>query len=232
MPTINCDNLQEFLGKPTIQFAENNLAGCIAQPANTYSNLAFIIVGIWCWVLLSKTKFKDLYLFPISFILIGLTSGFYHASATFFGQFLDFFSIYILGSDLIYLAAQNLVYNKTILGIWLCVFTIILGFILWFAPIFRIPIAFAELFALIYLERKNLGKATDAKPFKIALLIFILSFAIWNLDLYSVWDIESLNHIINGHAIWHILNSFSLYFVFRYYLERETKLTKNQKFPS
>lgn len=221
-----CDNLQNFLGSPTIQFAEDNISGCLAQPANTFSNLAFILVGVWCIFLLRKTKFKDLYLFPLSFIIIGLSSGFYHATATFVGQFFDFFSIYILGSVLLYFAIKHFIKSKFWLIVGLSIFTILLGFILWFLPFLRIIIAIIELFALIYLGRKNWSKHVNTKPFKTALLVFVGSFIVWNLDLFYIWNIDTVEHFINGHALWHILNSISLYFAFRYYLEREKMLAE------
>jgi hypothetical protein len=210
----------ESLGSPTIQFAEDNLPGCIAQPANTFSNLAFVFVAMMIFYSLRKEKFSSLYLFPVIYILIGLSSGCYHASSTFVGQFFDFFSIYMLGSLLIYSSAKILSNRyKNILSISSVLITVLLGVILWFAPYMRIYIAFLELFLLIYIEFNVKQKYPNynSKNFLSALLIFIIAFGIWLLDVTYLWDLDKIEHIINGHAIWHILTSVSLYFVFLHY---------------
>jgi hypothetical protein len=219
-----CESTFLNLGKPTIQFAENNLPGCIAQPANTISNLGYIIVGIIAFMTIAKAAKKQLYLFPFAFILIGISSGFYHASATFVGQFFDFFSIYILGSVLIYFAAQRLTtMSSKSLTFVLALVTIGLGCVLWFAPFLRIYIAFGELFLLLYLEWNSRRVFTVSyRHFATALKVFVVAFGVWVLDETMIWDIDWLEHYINGHAIWHVLTAVSLWFVFKHYLERET----------
>jgi Ceramidase len=175
-----------------------------------------------------KTKSKILYLFPFVYTLIGISSGFYHASATFVGQFFDFFSIYVLGSILIYFAAQRLTtMSSKLLTFVLALVTIGLGGVLWFAPFLRIYIAFGELFLLLFLEYKS-RKSYPASylHFATALKVFVLAFGVWILDETRIWDIDWLEHYINGHAIWHILTAVSLWFVFIYYLKSETGQNK------
>jgi Ceramidase len=226
---LACESLYSNLGKPTIQFAENNLSGCIAQPANTFSNIAYIIIAIMAAFVLAKTKSKLLYLFPFVYVLIGFTSGFYHASATFVGQFFDFFSIYMLGSVLIYFAAKRSLNISTKLLTFILIFlTFGLGFVLWYAPFLRIFIAFGELFLLLYLEYKNRKLYhTTYTHFATALRVFLVAFGIWMLDETMIWDIDWLEHYINGHAIWHILTAVSLWFVFKHYLESEAGQNKH-----
>jgi Ceramidase len=226
MKSSMCNYLN--LGTPTIQFAENNLSGCIAQPANTFSNIAYLVVAICALYLLRKTKIKPLYLFPFTFAIIGLSSAFYHASATFVGQFFDFFSIYILGSTLLYFAALPFIKTRQSgLLILLAFLTITLGFTLWFAPYLRIVIAFSELFFLIYLEYLNRKNTSEYRwLFTRALQVFILAFGVWLLDLNYIWDIDWLEHYINGHAVWHVLTAVSMWYVFRYYYDREVAKNK------
>jgi hypothetical protein len=169
--------------------------------------------------IIKKTSSKILLPLPLVFLTIGISSFFYHASATFIGQFFDFFSIYILGSILLFFSAKpsKILGNKILLTI--TIVTIFLGLLLWFVPSLRIPIAFIEPFIVLALERKNKSKyQIDYKYFTTAIKIFIFAFIIWLSDLYMVWDIDWLEHYVNGHAIWHILTSISLWFVFKHYI--------------
>ena len=56
-----------------------------------------------------------------------------------------------------------------------------------------------------------------------ALICILLSFTIWNLTQTgsSLCDPSS---IIQGHAIWHILDALALGLLFRYYISQKRKL--------
>lgn len=77
----------------------------IRQPANTWSSMMFTLVGILIAVhalreLDESQKLSPLFALILSFalIFIGVGSAFYHASMTFWGQFFDVGSMYLLAS--------------------------------------------------------------------------------------------------------------------------------------
>lgn len=216
---MNCSNYPLFLGEPTIKFAEDNLCGWVIQPANTWSNLTYLVIALLISWDLSKTvnRNKVLWGFPVVASIIGLSSGFYHASATFVGQFLDFASIYILGAYLIYLVLSRRQIKQIHLLYLLGLLISALLLTLWFFPFLRIWLAFGLLFCLIYLELKSPLKPATFKNLYFALGFLALAFIPWLLDLFYIWDLDSLEHWVNGHAIWHIVNSISIYFGFRHY---------------
>lgn len=216
---MSCDPYPDNWGKTTIRFAEDNICGWVAQPANTWSNLAYIIFAlVMVWEI---QKFKILnrimWGFPITSALIGLTSGFYHASATFIGQFFDFAAIYVFGAYLIYLALNRRNIRQKYLLTGLGVMIVILLLTLWFLPFLRIYIAFGMLFVLLYVEFTNKVKPATYRNLYIGLSVFALAYGIWLLDQRYIWDIDHVEHFINGHAIWHVLTAVSIYFGYKHY---------------
>ena len=98
---------------PNRCFCERIRAGAIRQPVNTWSNLAFILVGLLvvgvaagdvCHASSSgasnpmRTRFVYPAVYGIATILIGTGSMFYHASLAFAGQVVDVISMYLLTS--------------------------------------------------------------------------------------------------------------------------------------
>lgn len=115
---------------PDACFCEAIGSGLIRQPINTWSNLAFVMVGGWVLLRLkskagSENTLKRVstrfgWQTPISIggfagwiygsacIAIGLGSMVYHASLSFVGQWLDVMSMYLLGVFMMLYAAARL----------------------------------------------------------------------------------------------------------------------------
>ena len=49
-----------------------------------------------------------------------------------------------------------------------------------------------------------------------ALGTFLLAFGIWILDVKEI-VCDAKNHFLQGHAVWHVLNAFCFYFLYRFY---------------
>ncbi len=213
------------LGQPTLQFAEQNMCGWIAQPANTISNIAYLFVTLILLIQLRKNTLPwYLYGFPIAYSFIGISSGFYHASSTFVGQFLDFTAIYVFVGYILFLAInkRNWIQTRTLAYMVACS-VFLLSTIMWFVPFLRIWLfAIFQIIPFLWLEftynRNKNKQKRDVSKLKYAVLIFLVAWAFWWLDILLIWDYKSLQHIINGHAAWHVLTAVSLYFVAQFYL--------------
>src|SRR5688500_11844388 len=72
---------------PDACFCEGIRAGGVRQPANAWSSLSFVVVAIGVVLTTERRRFVEL--FVIAAFLLGATSAYYHASLTFFGQWLD-----------------------------------------------------------------------------------------------------------------------------------------------
>ncbi len=96
---------------PDACFCEAIGAGFIRQPIDTWSNLAFVLVGLLILedVLRPSSTRSNLLaqrrtygvVYAVAVILIGLGSWFYHASLTFVGQWFDVMGMYLLGTFMV-----------------------------------------------------------------------------------------------------------------------------------
>ncbi len=52
--------LREWGGLPNVKWCEETLCGVIAEPANTWSNLAYLVVAAWLWWFTRKDESRTL----------------------------------------------------------------------------------------------------------------------------------------------------------------------------
>ena len=89
-----------------MHFCEELTHGLLVQPANAISSLSFCVVGVYLWRIVRERNI--LLLFPISAVLVGITSFLYHASWTFFFQVFDVSSMFMLSCLLLSFNAWRL----------------------------------------------------------------------------------------------------------------------------
>jgi len=215
-----------------MQFCEYNANGLIKQPANSFSNLAFSIVGLLiAWFTLkgfytNNNLFNTQKRYPVfmSIILVLLGAGSFamHASNTSFGGFCyalkrwlqlpDFLILFIFFIDVsicsyIYLSP----FNNTLPYLTVAEYAFILNLVITVA---------IELY--LYKKRNTSIKLSWGIA---GTIIMLVAFAIWNISRTrnSLWcNPESL---LQGHALWHILNAVALYTFYRYYVSEENGTT-------
>lgn len=216
--------------RPNLQWCEENLCAYVTAPANTYSNAAYIIAGLWMAREARRRRSPTLALFGPGSVVVGVTSATYHASYTWFFQFFDFFGMYVF-------ALMPLTLNLRRLGVLtassmrrffagalaaLCTLTYVLNLL-------DIPIQFIVLvliFTVIFQEwmlhrrysRGGARKPTPPDYFQWLMgILFLFVGAICSAaDKLGIWC-DPKNHVIQGHAAWHLLTAVSLCFIFRFY---------------
>ncbi|MBL7666338.1 MAG: ceramidase domain-containing protein [Bacteriovoracaceae bacterium] len=213
----------------TMHFCEAKLCDIIVQPANAYSNLGFVLMGLYLFKIVDR---RSLYvLFPISSVLVGITSFLYHASWTFFFQVFDVTSMFTLSALMLSLNLLRLgkIGKKSLFYFYPTV-VILSGLLMFFLKgksgeyIFGTHIIFVLISESILYLKKN---QADYSNLKVALLLFGISFFIWNMDAKEIWCRPD-NHIWQGHALWHVINAFCFYYLYRFYQQFSTLLT-NEK---
>ena len=209
---LNCP-WSNFL-PPTMQFCERNLCSYITTPANTWSNIAYIIIGSYLFFKKKGNTPTYLVLFPIAAILTGIASFLYHASFTFLFQFFDLSSMYFFSSLLVVLNWHRLngINDKKIFYIFIVLIFFSMSLLLIFKSI-GVFIFGLHLVTAIFLEFKIFRREKS-----LSLLILIIAFLIWILDFKRI-ICDPENHILQGHAIWHILTAFCYLFLYRFYDE-------------
>ncbi len=212
----------------TMKFCEEMLCGSIRQPANTFSNIGFVICGLIMWRREGWKSWSPYHLMSLAAILIGITSGIYHASMTFFWQFFDLSSMFML---ILLALTFNLIRLKWIktsqftlvyVGMLLAsqaILLLIKGRVGEF--IFGVEVFFVMVAEFILYRR---GERPIYKGMLQALGTFLLAFLIWNGDVHGWWC-DPTNHVLQGHAAWHLLNAVAIWFLYQFYLQFKHKLS-------
>lgn len=207
--------------KPAVlQFCERPLCAWIREPANTWSNLSYILIGLWLIHQAKKQDTPHTSLLGIYSIILGFMSFFYHASGTFIGEVLDFSSMFLLSSfclsssltrfyDWDYKSLRMISVSTVAISACLLVLFQSIG-----VELFALQLFGTLIFEyLIYKQKKE---KTQYKPLLWFMVSFTVAYIVWQLDHKHIVCYPDF-HWINGHAIWHILTAVGIYFIFKYY---------------
>jgi dihydroceramidase len=220
---------------PDACFCEAIRDGAIRQPANTWSCLAFVLVGA---MVIRRTfdgssprggsliETRTIYglLYGAALILIGFGSGFYHASLSFAGQFADVFGMYLLGTFILLynLARLGRIAEREIAAPYVAL-NAVLALLLYTLPEIR-RYAFALLLivalALEFRARKRSGAIADGRFLRMALGAIAAGFAIWIGDVTRT--VCAPTSLVQGHAVWHVAGAVSAWCLYRYYRSEST----------
>lgn len=211
-------------------------SGFPEQLANSVSSFAFVFLG--AWVLLSprtreprtreartrESRTRESLLIPllgITMLFIGVSSFFYHATLSFFGQFLDIFSMYTFGLLLFFGAlyrAGRLRGSFALAGFVTA--SIVFGLLQFAYPDARRILFTALLVPGIILELTPWVTGHSPRSLRVwamyaGLGVMVVAYGIWLLDQTPAFcDPGSL---LQGHAIWHVLGAVASFLVFIHY---------------
>lgn len=207
---------------PNACFCEAISNNTIRQPINTWSNLAFVWVGLFIAVSATPDRTlrrSDALLLAFACVAIGLGSWLYHASLSFVGQWFDVMSMYLLGTFMVLHAAARLrpIGDRAFTVYYLAI-NVALGVLLIVWPdarryVFGVLIVAALILEAISHRRKQ--TTLHAKWLIAALGVYVVAQVIWTLDLnHIVCDPAS---VLQGHAVWHVLTAVSAGLLYGYY---------------
>jgi hypothetical protein len=198
---------------PDIKHCEANLSSWIAAPANTWSNLPYIAVGLW---ILNRSKKRDAMsaggLGPVS-VVVGVTSFAFHASYTFAGQVLDYAGMFLLIG---WALARGLLRAHTLSEpeakrFWAGLFAASLAALF----VFRAAgwgvqtLVLVQTLALAVLEIRLMIVKRDAPSyasFWLMQLLLAAAYGCWHLD-HADFACAPDNHWLQFHAIWHVITA-------------------------
>ena len=236
--------LYKEAGGNAMRFCEKNrLEDCVKQPSNTWSNLGYLCVGIFCLSLgINDIKRRKagivvknyIVKYPVFSILIGVSSlylfigsFFYHASLTLFFQKLDITGVYAVVLSVMAYNFYRLFpvikrKGKEISTHKLIVLITILLNLAFFFGLWKVEInaLFPALciitFSLNFLYLKFRDKNDLFQKYLFAALsLMFLAGMLWILDVKSV--ICAPQSILQGHAVWHLFTAASLLFIYFYF---------------
>jgi hypothetical protein len=216
-------------------FCETVGTGLVRQPINAYTNIAYLLAGIFILVYLSHTRhlFKSyspisnlprklLILFGIACILVGIGSFLYHASFIFLGEEIDDDSMYLIGVFMLFfeLAHQKRISTRQFIYLYV-ILNILLEVLIYFVPVVRGGVFAVLIAASIAMTEFSIRKrivSNQRQQFYIAIGLFVAAYFIWMLDKTHI--LCHPNSLFQGHAVWHLLSALAALMYF-YYMDKE-----------
>ena len=203
---------------PNVQWCEENLCALVSAPANTWSNLAYVMIGLWMWRQARSLPSRGITFYGPATVVVGVCSLAYHASYTFFFQFFDFVGMFVF-LDLVIvsdLGRLGFASPRRQRNLWLSL--VVSSSAALPLLFFRgIPIQLlVAMTVVVWLGLEiTLLRARTGERWLLWLSMGLAGVA----GLFSAADLTGLycdpsDHLLQGHAIWHVLTACSFYTIF------------------
>ena len=233
--SINWEKYRPASCFPNHCFCETITHGLIRQPVNAFTNLAYIIIGIYILIYIFHTRSnqqktdhitglprKIFILFGLASIAVGIGSFIYHAGFTFLGMELDDDTMYLIGSFMLFwgLAHIQTINVKRFLFLYLSLNTG-LELLIYFFPVVRGFLFGLLVLGSILIDRliiKSQRTTSQIKYLVWGVGLFTLGYLVWIPDYTKLICVP--NSIIQGHAIWHVLTAIAILMIF-FYMDSE-----------
>ena len=203
----------------TIEFCERRLCGWVVEPANTWSNIGFVIVGLLIIFNVAREARPDLKMIGLTAILVGIGSTLFHMTGARWGEIIDVSAMYLISSLFIVFAAQRLwvlPVSRFVLTYLALVSVTIAGLVM--SKTNGIWLFAGHITAAVLLELqafRALAARASYRNLGLMALTFCVAFTSWALDVRHV-VCDPHNHVFGGHALWHIANACCLWFYFKF----------------
>jgi hypothetical protein len=211
-------------------FCEAARDGWVRQPANTWSNLGFVLAGLAVAWRAGRTPLGGhrglATAYACLVVVLGPASAAMHATQSAAGGQLDLLSMYLVASfaaahALMRLAGRGARHFTRLFVVFVGVCELV-GLWPHEVPVVRYAgnIAFAVLLltavvveVVLWHRAPALGRGrTDLRWGGAALASILVAFVIWNVTKSTWCDPHSL---LQGHAAWHLLDAVAAYLLFR-----------------
>jgi hypothetical protein len=235
-------------GVSAIEFCERLRDAGLKQPANSWSNAGFVLVGLWTgWIAmrdreaqiaaggppLNRMRASNVSptLYASLAVLLGPGSAAMHGSTTRWGATADVASMFIWASFIVAYALARL-WDRSER-------TFLIGYTalacLLAAPLvaqrfpFDINVAFGALVASFVvlefvLHRRRTTVSSDTRWLVRAAVLFLAAFGIW-LPSHTGGPWCDPDSLIQGHAAWHLLDAAAVACIFQFYRSERPRVT-------
>lgn len=202
-------------------FCEKALCGWIKEPANTWSNIGYLLVAMWLWRRSHRDGFPGLELLAFAAGATGVGSALFHATYLAWAGAADYLGMFLGTGALTALNARRL-YGISWARARLVFFLVtalflssVLLFPDWSHWIYALGGPCCLLEALLY--RRD-GMRTDYRDYLLAWAMVAFAAGFWWLDVSRLVCAPD-NHVLGGHALWHLLTAGAFYFIYRFYTQ-------------
>lgn len=200
-------------------FCEQSLCAWVKQPGNTWSNVGYLAMGFWIWNRARKDGILSVRMLAISAWITGVGSAFFHASGTRWAGAIDLLGMFLGTGALTALNVRR--WLNSGLGIAWSVFGFVSLSLMGVAGSFPNserwvyvlsgPCCLIEL-GLYFRDRPR----TVYRKYLLAWLSVGLATLFWWLDIQNILC-DPRNHVLSGHALWHLLSAVAFYFLYLFY---------------
>lgn len=211
-------------GLPNVNWCEETLCAVINEPANAWSNLAYILVAAVLFWIARPSQSAAMKRFAPAVFTVGTLSFCYHATNVHITQVLDFLAMYIFCYLLLLINVQRLglikgsamrvaLLGSTLLSTALTAGLVRIGFPIQ-SLIAALTLAIVVTELLLY---RRAQQSYSLRYFGLSLLALLAGTACSAVDATRRLC-DPQNHFLQGHAAWHLLSALSLllsYFHFR-----------------
>lgn len=210
----------KVLRLPQVKWCEAQVCSWIEEPANTWSNLGYILAGVAMIRMGRRLMRRDLQFFGPAGVIVGVGSWIYHASNSFILQLFDFFGMYLFCYLLIFLNLDRggiRMLRNSRKPLWVAAIATTLLTALVDLTSFPIQmLVFIQILAILVQEAFLFWKAIERIQTKYLLLSALftgIAATCSFLDLKRI-SCEPENHVLQGHALWHLFGAAALFLSF------------------
>ncbi len=206
--------LREWSGLPNVKWCEETLCSTIAEPTNTWSNLAYLVVAAVLWWLTRRSPSRVQRFWASAAFWVGVTSFAYHATVSFLTQVFDFWGMYcffclVLLLNLVRMGSVPL--ERLFVWLWssiaaLTVLTVVIGKL--GLPVQGI-VGVLILATLATEVLSSRGREVRHAWLFAALGLLAIASGFSAADASRLWC-DPTDHVFQGHAIWHVLGAGSM----------------------
>lgn len=202
----------------TIAFCERRLCAWVVEPSNAWSNVAYVLVG---FAVLWRTRpwgSTARWAIGVAAILLGLGSFAFHATGIRVFEVVDVSGMYLLSALGLGFAGRRLFSwpDGTVVA---CIVATVLGSSLLMVAlgndgiaIFGVEMA-AVIVAELYLRTRN-PPGVGVWLVR-TIVVLLVALGIWLLDFHGPLCAPD-NHLVTGHAVWHVLTAVGILLYDRY----------------
>ncbi len=212
---------------PNIKWCEAQVCSIVVEPANTWSNLAYVIIGLALWWRGRQRADLLMMTFGKAELVVGVFSFTFHMSYSGILQVLDFAAMFIfvgltLSLNLVRLGwlAPALRVRAYVLGVVVMTALVVaLRFTTFPIQLVTPVLILATVVTEVILWRRSRRPGADPIVYRwfLASLVTLVGAAALSAADASRAFCDPHDHLIQGHALWHVLSAISLGFASRFY---------------
>lgn len=217
----------EKYGAPSIKWCEETLCHVVSEPANTWSNLGYIISSIVLFLWAKKTKHNELKWLAPGMFIMGAGSFYFHMSNFYISQVVDFIGMYFFVFWLLVLnlrKARIIKRNKQVLVEVALIIISTLGVHYMYTNHMNfqsiVAIGVATILITEFITFKKSTKKRHYKYFWISMGLMGVAQFFSQLDLKRIMC-DPTEHVFQGHAIWHLIGAVALTIAYKHWEQED-----------